>query len=456
MKEDRIGYRGLVVIVPTRNRSELAIRSIRSALDAPVGEVRVLVSDNSTEEGEIARLGEFCRGLDGDRVRYIRPERPLPMPQHWDWVLRRALELFDENHFGILTDRFVFRPSGLGELREVASRFDRHAIVYRFDSAFDHVRPIRLVRKPGTGQVLELGAGDVLRAASRMKWFEFVPVLLNCFVPRRCLEAVRGRFGDYCLSLAPDYGFGFRALAVEDSILLYDKSIAIQWALSRSNGFSFSRGVMTADSRDFLANLGGESLGLASPIAEIETACNGIAHEYVVARARAGGEKFPDLDLPDYMRTLFEEVSRMENPGLKEKYLAILAAHGFRGAPPAARAAPDAPRPEEPPRPLTRRVKELLSSEPTKPIWWLLYSRLGLRPPRWMQFEFRTPDQALEFAGKYPHPMVSGIDHIYEETGVDRAWLAEPPRCLHQVRRDRAEGRGRAAGGRPGPNREAS
>jgi hypothetical protein len=35
-----------------------------------------------------------------------------------------------------------------------------------------------------------------------------------------------------------------------------------------------------------------------------------------------------------------------------------------------------------------------------------MYTRLGVRPPRWMEFEFSSPDQAIEFALEYPHPKV--------------------------------------------------
>ena len=44
------GYNGSVVVVPTRNRAQIAMNAIRSVVDQPVDNVQILVSDNSTSE----------------------------------------------------------------------------------------------------------------------------------------------------------------------------------------------------------------------------------------------------------------------------------------------------------------------------------------------------------------------------------------------------------------------
>ena len=43
-------YQNLLVVIPTRNRAQLAIGAIESVLSQAVANVRVLVSDNSTIE----------------------------------------------------------------------------------------------------------------------------------------------------------------------------------------------------------------------------------------------------------------------------------------------------------------------------------------------------------------------------------------------------------------------
>ena len=68
-----MSYTGTVVVIPTRNRAAIAMNAIRSALDQPVGNLNVLVSDNSTLEKERETLAAFCSSQSGERLRYIRP-----------------------------------------------------------------------------------------------------------------------------------------------------------------------------------------------------------------------------------------------------------------------------------------------------------------------------------------------------------------------------------------------
>jgi len=53
----------VVVVIPTRNRSHLAVNAIRSVLEQPVETIRVIVSDNFTEEPDRFALAAFCEQL---------------------------------------------------------------------------------------------------------------------------------------------------------------------------------------------------------------------------------------------------------------------------------------------------------------------------------------------------------------------------------------------------------
>lgn len=60
-------YRGLVIVVPTRNRADLAANAVGSVVGQAGADVTVLVSDNSTREEEVARLSDFCRRRSSPR-----------------------------------------------------------------------------------------------------------------------------------------------------------------------------------------------------------------------------------------------------------------------------------------------------------------------------------------------------------------------------------------------------
>lgn len=63
-------YGQTLIVVPTRNRADLARKAIRSVLDQREADVRVLVSDNSTSEAELEELAAFCDALKDERLQY--------------------------------------------------------------------------------------------------------------------------------------------------------------------------------------------------------------------------------------------------------------------------------------------------------------------------------------------------------------------------------------------------
>jgi hypothetical protein len=407
--EDTTAYRGLVVLVPTRNRSHLAITAIRSVLEERGHDIQVLVSDNSTEPEETARLRRFCESSSGASLRYIRPDQPLSMSLHYDWVLQRALELYSENHFTILTDRFVFRRGAMSELSESASIFPNNSIVFLFDSVYDHQIPCTVTLSPWSGKTYRCRTADVLKANSRMGGFELVPVLLNSVITRSILHQLKQRFGDYCVSIAPDFCCGFRTLALEEEVVFLDKALSINWGRSRSNGMSFTRGVMNKDSRAFTDDLGGKVDYAATPIPEITTTMNAVIHEYLLLKQASFSEKFVDLSMKDYLKWLRIEVAWMENAELKRRFSELLDRHSALEP-----EVEDAPAPWNPPLfgpappTLKNRLKNALVNESTRPTWWYLYRHLGITLPVRHRNHFPSGEQALYYALNNRHDRLDG------------------------------------------------
>jgi hypothetical protein len=431
-------YRGLVVIIPTRNRSDLAMRAIRSTLDAPLEDlVHILVSDNSTEESEIAALGDFCRSLGDDRVQYIRPPEPLRMAEHWEWAFQQALDRYDASHLTLLADRRIYRRGGLHELCNLIQRHPNSVIMTHSDVVEDHVHPIRVQTWQWSGRLLEIRADTLLRANARAIWksMQLVPTPLISIIPRRVFCQVREQFGDYCLSLAPDYCFGYRVLDIEDSLLIYHKSMTIMLGVGRSNGISIMRGIASKDKMDFIATNGGANFCYwTTPIPELVTGHNGIFHEYNFVRSQSRSGRFPELDVQSCLRFLHWEITAFcEDPDMKSRYLELLASHGFRETEPSWSPTPILPADEDQlPRSFAQRFRDIRAREPNKPLWrllperlaakiywtlfarihypkllrskrctplwWTLYNLAGVPLPLWLNdIGFSTVDEAIEF-----------------------------------------------------------
>jgi hypothetical protein len=134
-----------------------------------------------------------------------------------------------------------------------------------------------------------------------------LPRMLNTLVPAAVFARLSQAHDQVFESVAPDFCLCFRILQQEPDILYVDEALSVMHGLDRSNGKSFSRGVASADTVDFLDKAhsrGGTAADTALP--EVTTTYNVIVQEYVAA-LRAGGDGMPPLDQRAYLRTLARE-----------------------------------------------------------------------------------------------------------------------------------------------------
>ena len=231
-------YNGAVVVIPTRNRAQLAMNAIRSVLDQPVDDFHILVSDNSTSQRDRDDLESFCASLADSRLRYVRPPEPLPMPAHWQWAIEQALANYKANHFSYLTDRMMFRNGALKEVLGLTALYPDKVISYNHDRICDDLRPIRFDQYEVTEKLLEVESQRLLQLVSEVILHHGLPRMMNCIVPRRVLAVIHRRFGNVFTSIAPDFNFCFRCLDLEDSILSQERNGKTIRLPQRRNGTS--------------------------------------------------------------------------------------------------------------------------------------------------------------------------------------------------------------------------
>lgn len=127
----------VVVVIPTRNRADLAINAIRSVLDQGIDGGWLIVSDNSTAESEKTALADFCRELSNPRLRYVAPPAPLAMTEHWNWAMQHALQLPEVDRFIYLTDRSMFKPGELAAIIRIAELNPDKVVSYESSDGYD-------------------------------------------------------------------------------------------------------------------------------------------------------------------------------------------------------------------------------------------------------------------------------------------------------------------------------
>ncbi|HEY5286835.1 MAG TPA: glycosyltransferase [Solirubrobacteraceae bacterium] len=321
--------RNLTVLVPSRNRPEMALAAVRSLLAQGLAEVSIVVSDNSTDERAREELAAGCAAFDG--VAYMRPPSDLAMTDHWNWAFSELNERFPAPFVTMLTDRMVMRQSSLAGLLELAKTHPGRVISYNHDAVDDTSTPVRLRLEDRSGRTLELSVEHLLERCSHMYFHPCIPRVMNCIVPRTVLEAVAERFGSLFASISPDHCFGFRCLDVVERIIYHDACPLIHYGLSSSNGATYARGVRSAAVEDFQSHLGGTQMNASAPVPGFHSITNAVVNEYCFVRDEAASRKLPPVDWTRYLGVMARETSQLEDPQLREQMRALLDEHGWQG-----------------------------------------------------------------------------------------------------------------------------
>lgn len=391
------------------------------------GSPAVFVSDNSTDADEQRRLEGFCARLAG-RVEYLRPPEPLTMPAHWEWLWRAIREAADPSHVTYLTDRMVLVAGALPSLMEIVERHPDRVVSYHHDNVDDLSSPVELVQTPWTGRLVELDARRLIELSGRGSYGDHLPRLLNCIAPAGVLGAVERRFGDVFGTMAPDYRFAYRCLAVCETVLYLDRACLIEHGHTRSAGGGFRRGHLNSDAADYAARLAEPRFG-ATPAPGLETLANSIFQEYCAVREETGAECFPELDRRGYLTANAISVDRIENPAHRAAMRAVLRRLGWSRLDSVRHAATLTvemagyllSHPDAIPRTLKR---QLWDRPPGTPLAFLL-SRLGIDPHVRERFKFPSAADAIAHAADHPRPPTAHAWHLHrlERAGaVRQSW----------------------------------
>jgi hypothetical protein len=378
----------VAVVIPTRNRPDLALRAVRSLLNQDCA-LDIYVSDNS-EEGRRLEPDPDA----GPRVTWLRPPREMGMPEHWEWALGEAMQRSRATHFSIHYDRKVSKPNHWGRLGAIAASRPETLISYPTDHVADHPPPLRLWQTPWTGKLFELRTSrtaELLAAGHVADISHALPILSNCLVPRGVLTAIADRFGSVCNSTAADAAFLSRFLTIAERQLHHDRAPSINYAPHRSAGLGYLRGG-GGDFKDYLERFEGKPWLHAAPVPGVNLGQNMLYNEYELVRRETGA--LPPLDLPAVLADLGLHLRWIDDPALRSEFAAILRDHGWTG-------------PEPGPLPLPSwRSKLFVKIERARMRW------LGHVPRMITGFSYPDDESALRDGVRYPRERQATHEHL--------------------------------------------
>jgi hypothetical protein len=211
-----------------------------------------------------------------------------------------------------------------------------------------------------------------------------------------------------------------------DDIVYYDKSVLLQYALNRSNGFSFVRGVRTKEAKDFCETLS-EGLNPHAPHPDFETIHNAIMNEYCYVKNEAKSAKFGEVAMGPYLHSIACDVTQMENEELRARMRKLLINHGHQEPRNTIRVDGKAVSrsPQKSTVPLVillpfrrllgylrRYIQRVVRGPKAINAWILANKILGVTPPEDKRFVFKSAEQAIAYAFRFPKRKASNDEHI--------------------------------------------
>jgi hypothetical protein len=380
----------IAIVIPTRNRADLAIEAVRSLFAVADSRLQIIVSNNSSDPHHVEELERFCERSSDVRLIHVRPPKSLAMSDHWDWAIERALDRRGVTHVGLHYDRRLTKPDFGGLFDLIAQRPDR-TITYYLDASYPAGSRFYVHHMPWSGGLYEIETRRALHLASRGqltdRWQAF-PVLINCVTPRAVLERVRARFGSFCVSTTPDAAFGLRLCAVEETYLHLDRPLAMHYAFERSNGLAYLRGELSATYADYRSLLGDRPWLDAAPIPGLSLGQNIFWHEYALTRRQAADARFPPIAMDAYLDDLARGLDAVGDPVKRSELRNVLLSHGWR-QPSSVSTASD-PRPPSLMKRLRTKVQSLRLSARQ-----LRADHVFVRPEDFSQVGFKLEARAL-------------------------------------------------------------
>jgi hypothetical protein len=284
--------------------------AIQSVVLQEFDDFEVVVSDNCNDDRTRQTIEDFRADA---RLRSLRTDAELPMPDHWEFATTRARG----RYVLVLTDRSVLTPRALATIhRVVASSGDAAAVCSWRWGLYDDTRRILLDGAGGArgGKAVVVDSVRVAEAfVNKSGVYPYaLPRGLNSSYRDDVARSIRDTFGRLFGPVSPDFTSAFLLLARTPRVTHIDDPLFISQGLSVSNG---GKGIAST-ALPYLETLGlrafYEHVPIKAPIVE-----NVIMNDFVSVQRRAGGNLAGvALNWVEYFAACYRELLEKEGAGL--------------------------------------------------------------------------------------------------------------------------------------------
>jgi glycosyltransferase involved in cell wall biosynthesis len=315
------------IVMPTRNRGHLLGYALRSALAQTFDDFEIVICDNnSVDETHAVAHAHHDR-----RIRYVRTDRSLSMPDNWEFALGHARG----EYVTYLSDDDAIHPRLLASLDQLIRDGRPEPIVWGccryYHPSHDGVERNSLAYPDSSGTVREMESRSTLRLLYGLR--EYLspcpgPKMLNSCCSQEVIQNVVREAGRFFGSTAPDFASCAAMLAVVPRYTYIDEPFWVAGDSPDSIGHSCERRLNHPMGNAFLAEFGdregwflhtplrqtSEINAIADTLLRVQAAVPGRLDAYRIDWARYFGECYIRIErtrrLGDDVSAPLEEFER--------------------------------------------------------------------------------------------------------------------------------------------------
>lgn len=271
------------IVLPTKGRSFLVGRAIRSVLAQTCPDFELVVVDN--DDGDATR--QAVAAFSDPRLRYVRTGG-LNMQDNWE----RAAAAATGEYLLVLEDKQMLKSTALAQLVTHIERFQPEVLRWISDSFDDELSPPRIRRGKGDGSV-SMVSSDTLLAGFlgdlRQSYKTTLPLPQLACLSRAVLDRIQaGPMRRLFHPVSPDVVLGLLLLNETEAQCVINAPLVLYVSSKHSNGRSVTHKGTTG--QQFLKQLPG---GQADTYDHVPVKCvnvpGSIFNDFLRLRGRVGG-----------------------------------------------------------------------------------------------------------------------------------------------------------------------
>lgn len=300
------------VIVPTRNRAPLLRNALTSVLQQSFGDFELVVSDNFSADD----TAQVARSFEDARIRYVRTEAPLSMPDSWEFALGQARG----DYVAYLSDDDAWCPRTLEKVAKVISSGGPEvvnvALVWYYYPDWVEPRMRNSVSVPPcTGRVTDYESARGLGGLYGLGDTGISPRMLDTFCSSRTIKRIKGKMPRIFLNPCPDYSFSAVLMANSPGWTRIDQHLCVIGQTNRSIGAAtmYTRGNAH---HDFMGEFGSQKVLGHTPL-RTEAVTNLICNTLLEVRSQLPEALSGyDIDWRRYFYKCWEDLMRLKANGV--------------------------------------------------------------------------------------------------------------------------------------------